>query len=59
MVHGSDSQAWERKDGGEEKGGGEFVCIPSGATLLKYKLTPQTEKKQVKPANQVEFQKKM
>ena len=24
MVHGSDSQAWERKEGGEEKGGGEL-----------------------------------
>lgn len=28
MVHGSDSQAWERKEGGEEKDGGE-LCMPT------------------------------
>lgn len=39
MVHGSDSQAWERKGGGERGTLVErFVRIPGGATLLKYKL---------------------
>ncbi len=39
MVHGSDSQAWERKEGGERRFRESFGRIPSGATLLKYKLT--------------------
>lgn len=53
MVHGSDSQAWEREKGGRRMGGGgggvgvgSSVCIPTGAMLLKHNLAVAPRTKQ-------------